>query len=76
LRFARVDEKVIDSNVMWEHWKGSGNGEKAATAEEIAQAPTVSEQMHVVISYISRQGGNKRKLNAASHEVRFWVGCS
>lgn len=69
LRFAGVDQKTIDTNVLWaKEWDGTSNGDEAPTDKQIEVAKTASRRMPVVITYVVRSG-NRRAMIKEDHEV-------
>ncbi|KAG9051705.1 hypothetical protein FS837_000095 [Tulasnella sp. UAMH 9824] len=68
LRFAGVDQKTIDTNVLWaKEWDGTSNGDVEPTDKQIEVAKTASRRMPIVITYVVRSG-NRRAMIKEDHE--------
>ncbi|KAG8952904.1 hypothetical protein FRC04_003355 [Tulasnella sp. 424] len=69
LRFAGVEQKTIDQNVIWaKEWNGNSNGDDFPTAKQIEVAKTASRRMPIVITYVVRSG-NRRAMIKEDHEA-------
>ncbi|KAG8979280.1 hypothetical protein FRB90_008119, partial [Tulasnella sp. 427] len=64
LRAAGVDEEVVDRPAVWKDWKGAFIGEKKPSKGDLEVLKDAKTLAPVVISYISRQHGRRRMIEA------------